>query len=661
MKKNNVIFFSLFLIVLVLLLLAYSNHFHNSFHFDDYHTIVNNAFIRDIKNIPVFFADAKAHSALPANQTYRPLTSVTFAIDYWLGRGTTSTFFFHLSTFIWFVALCVMLYFFYDKLFSLAAPHRWNRFIALFGAGWFALHTVNAETVNYIYQRGDILSTCMVIAGFILYAYLPEWRRWHIYLVPFTIGIFFKEPAVMFAPLLFFYIMLFENHYSLAEGFQIQNLPHTLKKSAPALALCLTLAIFVVCMMSAAYTPGGTSRFAYLITQPFVIFRYFVMFFLPIDLSADTDWRVLNMIRDTTSVAAGFLFIFLMLYLAWAASKKKETRPVSFGILWFFFALAPTSSFVPLAEVTNDHRVFFPFIGLMLAVCWAVGRFIIKYELVLMRSPVWKASLFLLLSAILAGHAYGTYQRNIVWHTDESLWLDVTRKSPDNGRGLMNYGLTQMGQGKYENASLYFNKALVLLPEYAYLHINIGILKGAMNQPKEAETYFKNALRLNPQLPDGYYFYASWLAGHKREQEAIPLLQRALQISPAYAGAKPLLDTLLAQNKIPADLHTEQTAAERLSTADDYISKSLRDFNSGNFSDCIQACTEALKLKPDDDRAYKNICASYNALHEWEKAIDACEKGFRINPDNLRLDANLAIARHQQMLQGQTAPNKPEF
>ena len=40
----------------------------------------------------------------------------------------------------------------------------------------------------------------------------------------------------------------------------------------------------------------------------------------------------------------------------------------TFGLLWFVIALAPTSSFIPLAEVMNDHRMYFPYVGLVLAV-----------------------------------------------------------------------------------------------------------------------------------------------------------------------------------------------------------------------------------------------------------------------------------------------------
>ena len=74
--------------------------------------------------------------------------------------------------------------------------------------------------------------------------------------------------------------------------------------------------------------------------------------------------------------------------------------------------------------------------------------------------------------------AYGTWQRNIVWRTEESLWLDATIKSPDNGRGLMNYGVIQMGKGNYRVADAYFERALPLMPHYAYLHVNLGVLEG---------------------------------------------------------------------------------------------------------------------------------------------------------------------------------------
>ena len=56
-------------LLLIAILAVYANHFQNSFHFDDAHTVENNASIRDLRNIPLFFCDATTFSSLPSNQS----------------------------------------------------------------------------------------------------------------------------------------------------------------------------------------------------------------------------------------------------------------------------------------------------------------------------------------------------------------------------------------------------------------------------------------------------------------------------------------------------------------------------------------------------------------------------------------------------------------
>ena len=68
--------------LVLVVLTAYANHFQNDFHFDDSHTIVRNLNIRDLRNIPHFFTDGSMFSVNPLNATYRPMTSVSLAIDY---------------------------------------------------------------------------------------------------------------------------------------------------------------------------------------------------------------------------------------------------------------------------------------------------------------------------------------------------------------------------------------------------------------------------------------------------------------------------------------------------------------------------------------------------------------------------------------------------
>src|SRR6266699_3952110 len=126
-------------LLLVALVAAYANHFHNSFHFDDAHTIETNAAIRELRNIPQFFRDATTFSSLPSNQSYRPLVSTLLAIDYRLGGGLQPLWF-HLSIFALLVALTLLLAFVVHRLLNQATSSPWNRWIALAAAAWYGLH-----------------------------------------------------------------------------------------------------------------------------------------------------------------------------------------------------------------------------------------------------------------------------------------------------------------------------------------------------------------------------------------------------------------------------------------------------------------------------------------------------------------------------------------
>lgn len=670
------LFYSLSILLLMLLILTYSNHFHNGFHFDDSHTIEDNLFIRHLHNIPLFFKDVSTFSTLPSHQNYRPMVSTTLAIDYRLGGGL-NPFYFHLSTFILYVLQCALIFLLFYKILKLSVVGKYNHFIALFGTGWYAFHTANAETINYIISRSDSLSTLGVIASLVMYMYLPNLRKWYLYLLPLMFGLLAKETAVTGFVLLFFYVLLFEKQISIADVFKSGNfkkLFQAFRIILPALIVCALFALLNLKMMSKEYVAGG-SRYYYMITQPFVIFKYFITFFFPADLSADTDLFAFSTIFDNRFYL-GAIFIILMMWLMFFTSSKKELRPIAFGIIWFFIALLPTSSIIPLSEVLNDHRIFFPFIGLALSCAGALGILYYKYENIIKEQLAYKVLIILFVLIVIGGNAYGVYQRNKVWNNEESLWLDVTIKSPKNGRGLMNYGLTQMSKGNYAAAQEYFEKALVYNPYYSYLYINLGILKNALNKPQEAEAYLKRAIELDPNYYGTYYYYANFLFKHNRYQEAIPLYERAIQFSPSYLYSrydlmkiyfdteqweklqvqaqqtlqfapddKVVLGYFKAGQERKSKLQLAEDFASSNPTAENYLNLSLQYYQEAKYEECIEACNKSLKINPSFAEAYNNICSAYNAMGKWQEAIKSCEKALKLKPEFPLAKGNLKYAK----------------
>lgn len=768
MKKSTLIFY--IIVILAAVTAVYSNHFYNGFHFDDTHSIYNNPNIRNIKNIPHFFVDGTTSSVLPQNQSYRPVTTMSLAIDYWLSGGY-DPFFFHLSTFILFLLQGILMLFFFNKVFEISSVNKPVIYVALFAIAWYLLHPAIAETVNYIIARADVQSTLAVVAGFTLYTCSPFCRKTYIYLLPVAIGILAKPPAVMFAPIFFFYTLFFDEKIGLLDVFKkahLKQLWRAVLRTIPSLIICAGFYELVSKLTPKSWVPGGNSPIQYLITQPFVILHYFTTFFWPTGLSADTDWTPLQSIKDIRFFV-GCLFILVMIVIIFYTSRKAILRPISFGLIWFFIALGPTSSIIPLAEVLNDHRMFFPFVGLVLSVSWTIGLIIFrlfeKKDSFLAKHNNW---LWVPVVVLFIACSYGTWKRNNVWHSEESLWKNVTLKSPKNGRGLMNYGIIKVQEGKYAEADMYFNRALALLPNYSFIYVNKGILDEKMGNDPSAEKNYLMALVLGDIYPSHHVIYGEFLYNRERYREARVMLESAIRLSPADLDARIYLmktyealgdwnqlktlaaktiqlvpddkravsyledankketraeveaenvkmaptaekylqlsmdyylekkydkcikasqqaialkpnypeawnnigtaymaltqynkaiealqkaislkpGYLLAKNNLvlAKDHHPDPEATIKAPTAEDYVNQSLTYFNYRMYNMCIAACESALELKPDYDLAYNNLCAAYNQLGQWDKAIEAGNKGLKVNPNNERLKNNLAVA-----------------
>lgn len=670
-----------FLLLISVVTLVYSNHFNNSFHFDDSHAVENNLFIQDIKNIPRFFTDATTFSSLPSNQSYRPFVSTSLAFDYWLGKGY-NMFYFHLSSFILFLLQGILMFFFIFKFFNTSLKNNWNFYIAAIAVAWYLLHPANAETINYVIARSDLQSTFFVVLGFVLYMFSPYFKRTHLYLIPIGIGGLAKPTTVMFAPLLFFYILLFEQKMSLYDIFnkkQSKQLIAVIKKTIPSFIFCAALYLFIDRLTPKTWESGGSSTINYLITQPFVIAHYFTTFFFPFGLSADSDWEPLQSIWNIRFFI-GCGFIFLMLYVSFLFSKDERLRPISYGILWFFLALVPSSSVIPFAEVLNDHRIFFPYVGLVISVCWAVGLLLMKYKKRLEKLPFsYDIMAVFIVIVVLSGYAFGTYERNEVWKTEESLWYDVTIKSPKNARGLMNYGLSRMGKGDYVEAEKCFTKALAMWPYYYSLHINMGVLKNATGDKASAENYFKSATQYGGNTPDTWFFYGNFLCGQLRYAEAIPMLEKCIELSPASIGARSILmkaynDTgdwsklkdiaqgtlqiipnnpealqyLEASKNQKGKIEMTEEEVKKAPSAEKYFNLSLMYYQAGKYEQCVNAGLEAVKLKPDYADAYNNMGSAYTLMKQYDKGIAACQKAIEIKPDFQLAKNNLADALNQR-------------
>lgn len=657
-------------------LYAYANSWRNSFHFDDAHVIVSNPAITSLSNVPRFFIDARTFSSLPANQTYRPLVSLTLAVDHAVARAATGNGLdprsYHFTQLLLIAFTATLLGLLALRLFEAVTPpgdplERWAPCAAVAAATLFAVHLGNSEVGNYISARSEAISAAGVIAALLLYLRGGRWRRWHMYLVPMALGVLAKPPAVLFAPLLLCWRLLIEERLS-PDAWRTPEARAAAGRAAigaiPAFVVAIALYLFVEGMNPPSQTYGGGARLPYLWTQIWVWVRYAAMFFVPAGLSADTDWRVLASPIDLR-VLAGLALFSLSAWAAWCAARSRATRPIAFGLFWFWIGLIP-ATVIPLAEVTNDHRPYFAFLGLTLAIVWAGVLAIARFVSLRLGARVALG----VAAVVILTHAEATRSRNRVWATDATLWADVVRASPGNARGLMNYGLVAMRAGRYAEARVMFDSSARLGPNYPLVYVNRGIAEDAQGDTTAAQADFLRAIRLSPVDADAHHFYARWLARHGRGPEALSQYALAVDVRPRDLDGRHERLLLLAAMGDERATRADAQAVLALDPADSIagaliagratvsaangaaisgFSSSKRWYLSGialtrvgRHAEAIQAYREAVAEDSTNVDAWNNLGWSLGRLGFFAQARAPLARARALAPENALVLANLA-------------------
>ena len=195
------------------LAVVYSNAFTNSFHYDDFHSLVDNPHVRSWSNWSAFFRDPTTFSSMPERAMYRPMVLLSYAFNYYW--GAYSTWGYHLVNTVvhLFNALAV-----YALVYVLGKGSR----PALWAALLFALHPLCSEPVNYISSRSESLCALFYMASLLAYI---QWRRngrgWVLVsLVAFAAALLAKSvAAVLPAALLLYEIGFYKKLESRRAGF----------------------------------------------------------------------------------------------------------------------------------------------------------------------------------------------------------------------------------------------------------------------------------------------------------------------------------------------------------------------------------------------------------------------------------------------------------
>jgi tetratricopeptide (TPR) repeat protein len=166
---------------------------------------------------------------------------------------------------------------------------------------------------------------------------------------------------------------------------------------------------------------------------------------------------------------------------------------------------------------------------------------------------------------------------------------------------------------------------------------NLGLGINAYNSKNYnmAIVYFKKALAFKPDNTLALNNLVATFNNLKMFDDAVYYGKKGLALNPNYE---------LLKNNMAASLNAIK---ELVPTEAYYQELSYNYFVQGEYLKTIESSKKALALNPNSGAAWNNICSAYNALHQYQKAIDACDRGLKIDAKSDLLKNNRTEAARQ--------------
>jgi tetratricopeptide (TPR) repeat protein len=353
---------------------------------------------------------------------------------------------------------------------------------------------------------------------------------------------------------------------------------------------------------------------------------------LPIDQNLDYDFAMSTGLFTPITTFLSLALLIGLAVICWKMFKRDFI--VFFGLLWFFITYLP--EFYPRVHVIFEHKLYLTSIGLFIAFAYMLWE-----HPALKRNALW---IMIALSIVLG---ICTVKRNMVWRTEQTLWEDVVKKSPNKYRANLNLGNVYQLQGQYDRSLPYYDKAIAVMP-YGYKALNsravVYYMKGDLDK---AVADLDRSIKANPLYDDPYNNRANLYRQRGEFKKAIEDYTTAIKVSQfAPIAYKNRADVYVATNEIEKALADYRIALN--------LDPGLRDGynNMGNllrqrarFPEALDLFNAALKNDPGNSAEYflgrGNV---YTDMKNPQKALSDFLSALKFRPAMPEAFFNTGIA-----------------
>jgi tetratricopeptide (TPR) repeat protein len=461
-----------------------------------------------------------------------------------------------------------------------------------FVAAAFALHPMHVESVAWIAERKDVLSTfflMLTLAAYVGYVKRPSVFRYLTALSLFALGLMTK-PMLVTLP----FVLLLLDYWPLGRIDTRRTLYRALVEKTPFFVLVAASSVITYFVQ---HSGGSVIRMdalplVYRAANAFLSYaRYIGKMFWPGDMAVfypfDAHATELRLIA-----ICALLIVVVSVLAIWFGRKQKR---LFVGWFWFVGMLVPVIGLVQVgSQAIADRYTYLPYTGLFIMIAWGLPELLSGWP---QRKLVMGVSAAVVLAAMgICSHAQAGY-----WKDSMTLFSHAIEVTQNNDIAYYNRGVAYAGLGRMQEAIDDFSQAVKIRPDYAEAYNNRGTAYDKLGRGAEAIEDYNLAIQAKPEQAESYYNRGAVYNKLGRPQEAIKDYLLAIKIKPDCIEAYTNLGVIYTR--------------------------------LGRLQDAVDSFNQAIRIKPDYAEAYNNLGVVYGGMDRLPDAVNAYQQATRIKPD----------------------------
>ena len=524
-------------------------------------------------------------------------------------------------------------------------------------AALFALHPLHVESVAWVAERKDVLSTffmMLTLFSYVRYVKTPGYKTYLPIVFFFALGLLAK-PMVVTLP----FVLLLLDYWPL-KRFPLDASAKPLKSGMNATAkkigrlileklpLFALTAISVVVTLLAQRAEIVTMQYlpvSLRISNALVSYcGYLLKAVWPIPLSVLYPHPEFIPLWQTIGAAA------ILATITALAVRTVQRRPYFLvGWLWYLGTLVPVIGIIQVGvQSMADRYTYIPLIGIFIAAVWWISDFTDR--------PGYKKFILPALCTAITGFLFTlTWTQLGHWKNSKALFSHALAATKNNYVMHTNMGALLAIQGNLPDAISQYGEALKIRPDDLEANYNMGNL--LLRQGKSGETipFYGAAIRSKPDFAPARNNLGIALGQSKDLERAVEQFREAVRLDPGYQEARNNLEISLARMEkarepiLPEPPAKAAKAGDTLRqgapvTADAQLKAGIALVEKGDLAGAIVGFKAALKSDPNLYDANVHLGLSLAHQRNFDEAIPLFRKAIRLNPKRVEIYNSLGVA-----------------